>query len=376
MVYSHYIELMRKTYRYRLYPTKRQISRLTQTLNICRRVYNDTLAYRNQMYTDHKKSVSLYATNSLLTQWKQENPSLSQVHSQVLQNAQARVDLAFKSFFRRVKQGDQTGYPRFKKYDRYDSITYPQSGFHVSSDGTTLYASKIGDIPLVLHRPITGNIKTLTIRRTATRKWYAALSVEVETTTTVAPHNDHVVGIDVGLEMFCTLSDGTTVDNPRWFRSSESRLGKAQRKFSHLIKGTPERKKQRQVIAHIHEKIANRRKDFIFKLANRLTTTYGTVVFEDLTIKNMMQNQYLAKSIGDAAWNLLISSTVNKAEEAGCTVVLVNPKQTSQRCSQCGQLVKKTLSVRVHTCPHCGLVMNRDLNASINIMRLGLQSLG
>jgi putative transposase len=239
-----------------------------------------------------------------------------------------------------------------------------------------LYASKIGDIPLVLHRPITGNIKTLTIRRTATRKWYAALSVEVETTTTVAPHNDHVVGIDVGLEMFCTLSDGTTVDNPRWFRSSESRLGKAQRKFSHLIKGTPERKKQRQVIAHIHEKIANRRKDFIFKLANRLTTTYGTVVFEDLTIKNMMQNQYLAKSIGDAAWNLLISSTVNKAEEAGCTVVLVNPKQTSQRCSQCGQLVKKTLSVRVHTCPHCGLVMNRDLNASINIMRLGLQSLG
>jgi putative transposase len=185
-----------------------------------------------------------------------------------------------------------------------------------------------------------------------------------------------VVGIDVGLEMFCTLSDGTTVDNPRWFRSSENRLGKAQRKFSHLIKGTPERKKQRQVIAHIHEKIANRRKDFIFKLASRLTTTYGTVVFEDLTIKNMMQNQYLAKSIGDAAWNLLISATVNKAEEAGCTVVLVNPKQTSQRCSQCGQLVKKTLSVRIHTCPHCGLVMNRDLNASINIMRLGLQSLG
>jgi putative transposase len=368
---------MRKTYQYRLYPTNRQTSILNRTLNLCRRVYNDTLAYRKHTYETDGKTASLYATNNLLTQWKQDNPTLKSVHSQVLQNVQVRVDLAYKAFFRRTKSGDVPGFPRFKGYGRYDSITYPQSGFHVTDAGTHLHASKIGDIPIVLHRPIDGTIKTLTIRRTMTGKWYASFSVEVEPDVPVTvPHNDKIVGIDVGLETFCTLSDGTTVENPRWFRKNEKALAKAQRKFSKLGKGTPERKKQRHTVAHIHEKIANRRKDFIYKLSTTLTRTYGTIVFEDLTIKNMMKNPYLAKSIGDAAWNFLISTTVNKAEEAGCTVVLINPKQTSQRCSQCGQLVMKTLKDRVHTCPQCGLVMNRDLNASINIMRLGLQSLG
>jgi len=368
---------MRKTYQYRLYPTKRQLSILNRSLEVCRRVYNDTLAYRKHTYETDGKSVSLYATNNLLTQWKRENPTLTLVHSQVLQNVQVRVDLAYKAFFRRVKNGENPGYPRFKGYGRYDSITYPQSGFHLSDAGTHLCASKIGDIPIILHRPVNGTIKTLTIRRTATGKWYASFSVEVVPELPIAtPHNDRVVGIDVGLETLCTLSDGTTVENPRWFRKDEKKLAKAQRKFATIAKGTLERAKQRRIIAHIHEKIANRRKDFIYKLANELTGTYGTVVFEDLMITNMMKNHCLAKSIGDAAWNLLISTTVNKAEEAGCTVVRVNPKQTSQMCSRCGQLVKKTLSDRVHNCPYCGLSMNRDLNASINIMRLGLQSLG
>lgn len=368
---------MRKTYQYRLYPTKRQLSILNRSLEVCRRVYNDTLAYRKHAYETDKKPVSLYATNNLLTQWKRENPTLKMVHSQVLQNVQVRVDLAYKAFFRRVKNGENPGYPRFKGYGRYDSITYPQSGFHLNAAGTHLCVSKIGDIPIILHRPIIGTVKTLTIRKTATGKWYASFSVEVEPSVAItAPHNDRVVGIDVGLKTFCTLSDGTTVENPRWFRSDEKKLAKAQRKFAKIAKGTPERAKQRKIVARIHEKITNRRKDFIYKLANKLTGTYGTVVFEDLNIKNMMKNHCLAKSIGDVAWNLLISTTVNKAEEAGCTVVLVNPKQTSQMCSRCGQLVKKTLSDRVHNCPHCGLSMDRDLNASINIMRLGLQSLG
>jgi len=368
---------MRKTYRYRLYPTKRQLSILNRSLDVCRHVYNDTLAYRKHTYETDGKSVSLYATNNLLTQWKRENPTLKTVHSQVLQNVQVRVDLAYKAFFRRVKNGENPGYPRFKGYGRYDSITYPQSGFHLNDAGTHIYVSKIGDIPIILHRPVNGIIKTLTIRRTATGKWYASFSIEVEPNVAITtPHNDRVVGIDVGLTTFCTLSDGTIVENPRWFRKSEKNLAKAQRKFAKIAKGTPERAKQRYVIAHIHEKIANRRKDFIYKLANKLTDTYDTVVFEDLTITNMMKNHCLAKSIGDAAWNLLISTTANKAEDAGCTVVLVNPKQTSQICSRCGQLVKKTLSDRVHNCPYCGLSINRDLNASINIMRLGLQSLG
>ena len=368
---------MRKTYQYRLYPTKHQLSILNRSLEVCRRVYNDTLAYRKHIYETDKKSVSLYATNNLLTQWKRENPALTMVHSQVLQNVQVRVDLAYKAFFRRVKNGENPGYPRFKGYGRYDSITYPQSGFHLNDAGTHLCASKIGDIPIILHRPIIGNVKTLTIRKTATGKWYASFSVEVEPSVAItAPHNDRVVGIDVGLKTFCTLSDGTTVENPRWFRKGEKNLAKVQRKFSNLKKGNSERRKQRRVVAHTHEKIANKRKDFVYKLSNTLTRTYGTIVFEDLNIKNMMKNPYLAKSIGDAAWNLFISTTVNKAEDAGCIVVLVDPRNTSQLCSQCGQLVKKTLSDRVHSCPHCGLVMDRDQNAAINILRLGLQSLG
>lgn len=369
---------MRKTYRYRLYPTKKQISTLNQSFEVCRKVYNDTLAYRKQAYETNGTSVSLYTTNKLLPQWKQENPSLKSVHSQVLQDVTKRVDLAFQAFFLRVKRGEKSGYPRFKGYGRYDSITYPQSGFHLISDQNILHASKIGDISIVIHRPLDGEIKTLTIRRTSTDKWYACFSVEIPDSDSDREtlSNDSVVGIDVGLTTFCTMSDGTTVENPRWLRNYEKKLAKSQRKLSRLEKGTSERRKQRKIVARIHEKISNKRKDFICKLANNLTNTYGTIVFEDLNIKNMMKNHCLAKSIGDVAWNILISTTVNKAEETGCTVVLVNPKQTSQICSQCGQIVKKTLSDRIHSCPYCGLNMNRDLNASINIMRLGLQSLG
>ncbi len=367
-----------KAYRYRLYPTKKQVTCLKRTLEICRWVYNNTLAMRKNAWEIEKQNISYFETKRQLPIWKREKPELKTVHSQVLQDVTKRVDLAFQAFFLRVKRGEKSGYPRFKGYGRYDSITYPQSGFHLISGQNILHASKIGDIPIVIHRSLDGEIKTLTIRRTSTDKWYACFSVEIPDSDSDREtlSNDSVVGIDVGLTTFCTMSDGTTVENPRWFRNDEKKLAKSQRKLSRLEKGTPERRKQRKIVARIHEKISNKRKDFIYKLANNLTNTYGTIVFEDLNVKNMMKNHCLAKSIGDAAWNLLISTTVNKAEEAGCTVVLVNPKQTSQICSQCGQIVKKTLSDRIHSCPYCGLNMNRDLNASINIMRLGLQSLG
>ena len=366
-----------KTYCYRLYPTKKQVTCLKHTLEICRWVYNNALAIRKNAWEIENQNVSYFETQRQLPIWKREKPELKTVHSQVLQDVTKRVDLAFQSFFRRVKSGsDKAGYPRFKGYGRYDSITYPQSGFHVKPNQNVLHASKIGDIPIILHRPLDGEVKTLTIRRTSTDKWYACFSVEIPDSDRETLSNDRVVGIDVGLTTFCTMSDGTVVENPRWFRNDEKKLATSQRKLSKLEKGTPKRRKQRKTVAHIHERIANKRKDFIYKLSNKLSSTYGTIVFEDLNIKNMMKNHCLAKSIGDAAWSLLISTTVNKAEEAGCTVVLVNPKHTSQICSQCGQLVKKTLSDRIHNCLHCGLSMNRDLNASINIMRLGLQSLG
>mgnify|MGYP002410983168 FL=1 len=363
---------MRKAYRYRIYPSKSQTTLLEQTLEICRWIYNDTLALRKSAWEQEQHSISLYETNKILTQWKKERPDLNRVHSQVLQNVQMRVDLAFKAFFRRVKAGENPGYPRFKGKGRYDSITYKQSGFKL--EGDHLHLSKIGDVKIVLHRPVEGTIKTLTIRRSSTGKWYACFSVECGPSP--LPQKETVVGIDVGLESFATLSNGEKIENPRFFRTDEKALAKAQRKLSKAEKGTPERKKARKIVAHIHERIANRRLNFAHQTSRKVVDRFGTIVFEDLNITTMQKNHHLAKSIADVAWNVFITITESKAEEAGSHVILVNPRNTSQMCSRCGMIVAKTLSDRVHSCPHCGLVMDRDQNAAINIMRLGLQSQG
>jgi len=361
-----------KAYRYRLFPTKSQVSQMEQTLEICRWVYNETLAMRKNAWEQEQRHISYYESKRQIPLWKKERPELSTVYSQVLQNVTLRVDLAFKAFFRRLKSGEKPGYPRFKGKGRYDSFTYPQYGFKL--DGDRLHLSKIGDVKVVLHRPIEGTIKTLTIRRSATGKWYACFSVEYDPTP--APQKESVVGIDVGLESFATLSNGEKIENPRFFRTDEKALAKAQRKLSKAEKGTPERKKARKIVAHVHERIANRRLNFAHQTSRKVVDRFGTIVFEDLNITNMQKNHHLAKSIADVAWNMFITITESKAEDAGSRVILVNPRNTSQICSRCGMIVAKTLSDRVHSCPHCGLVMDRDQNAAINIMRLGLQSQG
>ena len=361
-----------KAYRYRLYPTKSQVSQMEQTLEMCRWVYNETLAMRKNAWEQEQKHISYYEAKRQIPLWKKERPELSTVYSQVLQDVSMRVDLAFKAFFRRAKAGENPGYPRFKGKGRYDSFTYPQSGFKL--DGDRLHLSKIGDVKIVLHRPVEGTIKTLTIRRSSTGKWYACFSVEYDPSP--APQKETTVGIDVGLESFATLSNGEKIENPRFFRTDEKALAKAQRKLSKAEKGTPERKKARKIVAHIHERIANRRLDFAHQTSRKVVDRFGTIVFEDLKITNMQKNHHLAKSIADVAWNLFITITESKAEDAGSHVILVNPRNTSQRCSRCGMIVAKTLSDRVHSCPHCGLVMDRDQNAAISIMRLGLQSQG
>ncbi|NVO66923.1 RNA-guided endonuclease InsQ/TnpB family protein [Methanofollis tationis] len=364
---------MPKAYRYRLSPAKSQVTLLEQTLETCRWVYNETLAMRKNAWEQEQRSISYYESKRQIPLWKKERPELSTVYSQVLQDVSMRVDLAFKAFFRRVKAGEkEPGFPRFKGRGRYDSFTYPQYGFKI--DGNTLTLSKIGDLRVVLHRPIEGTIKTLTIRRSATRKWYACFAVEYEPSP--VPQKETTVGIDVGLESFATFSNGEKIENPRFFRTDEKALAKAQRKLSKAEKGTPERKKARKIVAHIHERIANRRLNFAHQTSRQLVDRFGTIVFEDLNVKNMQKNHYLARSIADVAWNMFITITGSKAEEAGSRVILVNPRNTSQMCSRCGMIVAKTLSDRVHSCPHCGLVMDRDQNAAINIMRLGLQSQG
>jgi putative transposase len=283
------------------------------------------------------------------------------------------VELAFKAFFRRVNAGENPGYPRFKGKGRYDSITYPQSGFGL--DSGKLHLSKIGDIKIKLHRPIEGNIKTCTIRKTPTGKWFACFSVEMKDIPLPPWKDGSTIGIDVGLETFATLSNGEKISNPRFFSDEEKELARVQRRLSKAQKGSPKRKYALRVVERVHERIANKRTDFANQISHKLVDRFGVIVFEDLDIKNMLHNHCLAKSISDIAWGTLVKATESKAAYAGSKVVLVDPKHTSQMCSRCGLIVKKDLSERVHSCPECGLSMDRDLNAAINILRLGMQSL-
>ena len=361
-----------KTFKYRLQPTKSQRKNLMQSLELCRWVYNETLAIRKYSWGQEGKTHSLYDTNKLLTRWKQEHPELKGVFSQVFQDVQKRVDLAFKAFFRRVKAGQKPGYPRFRGYGWYDSFTFTQFGFALRDKG--LFLSKIGMVKIILHRPIEGEIKTLTIQRDSVGNWYACFACKVEPKP--LPLNELAVGIDVGLESFATLSNGMKVKNPRFFRRDEYELAKAQRKLSRTEKGTPERAKHRKVVQHIHHRIADRRRDFVHKLSHELVNEFGMIAFEKLNEKNMLRNHCLAKSISDVAWNQLITHTAYKAENAGRRIVLVDPRNTSKMCSRCRTMVEKSLSVRIHACPICGLVMDRDENAANNILRLGLESLG
>ena len=358
-------------FRYRIYPTKSQRTKLAKTLELCRWTYNEILAFRKNAYEQEGKSVSYYDTKKLLPQWKETKPELKEVHSQVLQDVVERVDLSFQAFFRRVKNGEKPGYPRFKGYGRYDSFTYTQSGFSLKSG--KLWLSKIGYIKIKLHRKIEGEIKRLNIRRTPTGKWFASFLVEAEPDEPL-PKTGLSIGVDVGLKSFITLSNGEHIDNPRFFVHEEKALAKAQRKLSKAEKGTPEQAKALKVVHRIHERIANKRDDFVQKLSLNLVKSYDLIAFEELNIEGMVKNHCLAKHIADAAWGKLIATTSYKAEWAGKRVVLVNPSNTSQICSGCGQMVQKDLSERVHRCPFCGLTLDRDHNAAINILRLGLQS--
>ena len=344
---------------------------MANTLELCRQTYNETLAVRKNAYEQEGKSVSYYETKKLLPQCKEEKPELKSVHSQVLQEVVKRVDLAYQAFFRRVKEGEDPGYPRFKGYGRYDSFTYTQSGFSLKPG--KLWLSKIGDIRIKLHRAIEGAIQRLNIRKMPTGKWFVSFVVEVEPDEPL-PKTGLSVGVDVGLKSFITLSNGEHVDNPRFFVHEEKALAKAQRKLSRAEKGTPERAKALKVVHRVHERITNKRDDFVQKISLHLVKSYDLIAFEDLNIKGMVENHSLAKHIADAAWNKLITTTSYKAEWAGKRVELVNPSNTSQTSSGCGQVVQKDLSERVHRCPFCGLTLDRDHNAALNILRLGLQS--
>jgi putative transposase len=316
---------------------------------------------------------------------REVRPELVCVPSQVLQDVVTRVDLAFDAFFRRSEQGEKPGYPRFKCRFRYHSLTFKQYGnsFHVLAGNKknrgTLVLAKLGHVKMVMHQAIKGTPKTAIVKRTPTGKWFVAISVELaeqEVQEKRLPPSEEAVGIDVGLHTFAYLSTGEEIANPRFFRRDAAALARAQRKLAKAPKRSKRRAKKRKVGAHIHERIANRRKTFIEQAVRQLIQRFGFIAVEALVVRNLIKNPKLAKSIADVSWSKFFTRMLAKAEEAGRQVVRVNPAYTSQTCSACGHRQTLPLSVRVYECLHCGLVIHRDHNGSLNILTDAFHAVG
>lgn len=364
---------MLKTYRYRIYPNNRQKQIIDQTIELCRYLYNCGLEHRILAYRQRRASVYAYQQINELPGIKEVFPDYKNIYSQVLQDVLRRLDKTFSSFFRRVKTGEKPGFPRYKGESRYHSFTYPQPQENMIPANGKVYLPKIGKVKIKLHREIPGNIKTVTITR-RNGKYYACFTVEVE--SVLLPKTGRTVGIDVGVSAFVATSDGLLVQSPQTYRKSEKSLKTLQREVSRRKKGSNRRRKSVQKLASVHEKIANQRKDIAHKTARYLVNNYDLIAHEDLQIKNMVKNHHLAKSIQDSGWGMFFDILAYKAEEAGKQVVKVNPHNTSQICSGCGHIVKKTLAVRIHKCPHCGLELDRDINAARNILATALSITG
>ena len=345
-------------------------------LDECRWLYNQLLEQRILSYEELGLALTKYQQLMLLPLMKEERPSLNEVHSQVLQDVAIRLDRAFEAFFDRCNKGEVPGFPRFRSYFRYDSFTYPQSGFTFT--GSELKLSKVGTLRVTQHRQIIGTIKTCTLRRDNDGNWYVCLSCESEAVLLLT--NDKAIGIDMGIEHWAHLSDNSVIDNPRFFRKEEKALAKAQRKMSATEKGTPARKKCRKVVAKIHARIRNKRQDFCHKESRKIIDQYQYICVEDLNIQKMVTGSPLgsglSKSIADASWGQFCRFLSYKAEEAGRKIGLVNPAYTSQICNRCGHHEAKVLSQRQHICTKCGYSAHRDLNSAENILAIGLDGLG
>ncbi len=381
---------MLKAYKYRLYPNKTTEQKLQWTLTRCRELYNAALQERKEAYKYARVSVNFAEQCRSLTEIKVDiREEYQEIGSHALQNVLHRVDNAYKAFFRRVKNGDKPGFPRFQGKNRYDSFTYPDgAGWKLVEN--RLHLSKIGIVKIKLHREIQGKIKTCTIKREG-QHWYVTFSCEVEQCMT-SPYTDDAIGIDLGVSHLATLSTGDTIANPKHYRCAEKKLAKLQQALSRKKRGSHRRKKAVQQVAKAHRKIRNQRQDYLHKQSRQLVNTYEVIVFEDIQPANLSKRakpkqdettgEYLPngasaksglnKSILDAGWNTFIAMCEYKAANAGTVqVIKVSPKYTSQICSNCGQVRKKELSERWHSC-ECGCELDRDHNAAINILRLGL----
>jgi len=352
-----------KTYKFRLYPSKAQVKTFEHWLDLCRELYNAALQERRDAWKLNRISVSYFDQQYQFTEIRQIREDIAELNSAVLREQLRRIDKTFKAFFERVKKGVKVGFPRFKNKSRFNSFTFNDlSGTRII--GNKLLLSKIGKVKIKQHREIEGKIKNVTIKREID-KWFAVFDVECK--KNILLKTGATIGVDVGLESFATLSNGEKIENPHFLKQAEKRLKTAQRKLSRRKKGSNRRRRAARLVAKQYLKIKNQRRDFLHKQSTDLIKRFDEIAVEDLKIKNLVKNKYLAKSISDVSWGTFFSMLESKAENAGRRVWKVAPRFTSQTCSRCGDKAHKTLNVRKHHCLSCGLRMHRDENAAINI---------
>ena len=365
---------MLRNYAYRLYPNKVQQQGLGEMLDAYRHLYNAALQERRDAWRKCRVSVNYYDQANQLKEIRASGDPLARFSYSAAQQVLRRLSKAFDAMFARIKRGEKAGFPRFKSARRFSSVPFR------FGDGATLKAERlnitgVGRIKVKWHRDIPADavIKTVTVKHD-NGKWYACFALDLPD---VEPpvHNGPVVGVDLGLSALVTLSTGEKVEPPRYYRKAQTKLRRQQRRVSRRKKFSRGWRKAQRLVAQTHAHIANQRKDTAHKLSRRLVTEFSLIAVEDLNILGLAKSN-LSKSVHDAGWSQLLQFTAFKAESAGSRLIAVDPRGTSQFCSGCGCRVPKNLSVRVHRCPECGLVLDRDENAAWNILHRALNALG
>jgi putative transposase len=360
---------VRRAYRYRLYPNANQTRELGIALETHRRLYNACLAQRKDAYAADKRSVKYTEQSAWFKTERVANPFFARLNFSSAQATMRRLDKAFASFFRRVKEGAaKFGYPRFKGRDRFDSFTFPSHGDGIRLAGNRLRVQHVGTIRVKLHRPIEGEIKTLALKREAD-KWFVVVSCELPDVP-LADDGKPAVGIDVGLESFLTTSDGVREPNPRYLKTALPELRRAGRAVARKKLDGANRRKAVRRLQRVHARVRNLRREHHYQVACRLVLAYGLIAVESLNVLGMLRSRRFSRAISDAGWSGFLGVLRHQAEKAGARFVEVDPRGTSQECSGCDQEVRKDLSVRRHVCPHCGLSLHRDHNAALNILAL------
>jgi putative transposase len=348
-----------------------QKKRIEKHIGACRFVYNLFLEKKITHYTEHGKTLSCFALNKMLPALKNEFPFLQEVHSQPLQMTSRNLDNAFTRFFREKK-----GFPKFKsKKNPLQSYQYPQ-GVKLTWDDKKVYLPKVGDVKCKLHQLFDGTIKTCTISRTSTGKYFISILVDDKKLTPKSQPftTDTTIGIDVGIKHFATLSDGTKIDNSKFFVKSSMKLKKLQQSVSRKVIGSKNYQKSKLKVAKCHEIIANQRSDFLHKLSFKLVSENQAIAIEDLNVSGMIKNRKLAKHIVDASWSEFRRQLEYKCKNFGKTLLVIGRFEPSSKiCNHCGYHNNNLeLKDRVWVCPECGYELDRDVNAAINIKKFAL----